>query len=211
MPWCSTLPIPSRGESAWYPSLITTGVRSMAIACRRSAKCPRECSSRRLEKLVVWLRARHRGVGALVDALSTAGYTRRTASYLRIDRAGTAPCGTETPTPYKRLIAEAKLGYGHIRASSPDRCRRTSASCNDYPGRWSKEPSEAKDARSSSSANSPRDRNARPPPFRPERWRSPRRPSTSTASPRRAQAPSTSPPASPGQQPTKAPVLVGPR
>ncbi len=26
---------PARGESAWYPSLIETGVRSMAIACRR--------------------------------------------------------------------------------------------------------------------------------------------------------------------------------
>ena len=28
---------PARGESAWYPSLISTGVRSISIACRRSA------------------------------------------------------------------------------------------------------------------------------------------------------------------------------
>jgi pimeloyl-ACP methyl ester carboxylesterase len=63
---------PVRGESAWYPSLITTGVRSMAIVCRRSPKCTGN-DRRRLGKLVVWLRARHRSVGALVDALSTAG------------------------------------------------------------------------------------------------------------------------------------------
>jgi len=65
---------------------------------------------RRLAKLVVWLRARHRGTGALVDALSTAGYTPYN-SYLRIDRAGTALRHGDA-TPYKRLIAQAKLGYG---------------------------------------------------------------------------------------------------
>ncbi len=129
---------PVKGESAWYPSLITTGVRSMAIACRRSAKCHGN-ARRRLEKLVVWLRARHRGVGALVDALATAGYTPY-SSYLRIDRAGTA-LRHGNSTPYKRLIAEAKLGYGHIRHFNL--MQEDVVSCNDYPLLWSKDASEA--------------------------------------------------------------------
>ena len=129
---------PVRGESAWYPSLITTGVRSMATACRRSSRCNGN-ARRRLAKLVVWLRARHRGTGALVDALSTAGYTPYN-SYLRIDSAGTALRHGDA-TPYKRLIAQAKLGYGHIRHFNL--MQEDVVSCNDYPLLWPKDASEA--------------------------------------------------------------------
>src|SRR4029079_13143553 len=129
---------PARGESAWDPSLIETGVRSMATACRRSPSCHGN-ARRRLEKLVVWLRARHRGVGRLVDVLSTAGYTPYN-SYLKIDRAGTALRHGDA-TPWKVLIAEAKLGYGHLRHFNL--MQEDVVSCNDYPLLWSKDASEA--------------------------------------------------------------------
>jgi pimeloyl-ACP methyl ester carboxylesterase len=194
---------PVKGESAWYPSLITTGVRSMAIACRRSAKCHGN-ARRRLEKLVVWLRARHRGVGALVDALSTAGYTPY-SSYLGIDRAGTA-LRHGNSTPYKRLIAEAKLGYGHIRHFNL--MQEDVVSCNDYPLLWSKDASEA-ERRSELERKVREYRNA--PAFAPFKPREVAL-SSETLYQYCLSAPRPSslyePPASPGEQPTKAPVLV---
>jgi pimeloyl-ACP methyl ester carboxylesterase len=129
---------PVKGESAWYPSLIETGVRSMAIACRRSPDCAGNARAR-LRKLVVWLRARHRGVGALVDALAAAGNSPP-ESYLRIDRAGTALRHGDA-TPWKVLIAQAKLGYGHLRHFSL--AQENVVSCNDYPLLWPKDATEA--------------------------------------------------------------------
>ncbi len=128
---------PVRGESAWYPSLISTGVRSIAIACRRSPDCSGN-ARRRLRRLVVWLRSRHRGVGALVDALAVAGNSPPD-SYLRIDRAGTALRRGDA-TPWKVLIAQAKLGYGHLRHFSL--AQEDIVSCNDYPLLWRKDASQ---------------------------------------------------------------------
>lgn len=129
---------PVRGESAWYPSLISTGVRSLKIACQRSPNCDGNARNR-LRKLVVWLRARHRGVGALVDALAVAGEVPP-GSYLQIDRAGVALREGDA-TPWKELIAEAKLGYGHPRHYS--HADEEVVSCNDYPLLWPKDASEA--------------------------------------------------------------------
>jgi pimeloyl-ACP methyl ester carboxylesterase len=128
---------PVKGESAWYPSLISTGVRSLAIACRRSPDCTGN-ARQRLRRLVVWLRSRHRGVGALVDALAAAGNSPPD-SYLRIDRAGTALRRGDA-TRWKVLIAQAKLGYGHLRHFSL--AQEDIVSCNDYPLLWSKDASE---------------------------------------------------------------------
>ena len=63
---------PARGESPWYPTLISTGVRSISIACRRSPSCSGDAGER-LRKLVHWLRKRNRGVGPLIDVLAEAG------------------------------------------------------------------------------------------------------------------------------------------
>jgi pimeloyl-ACP methyl ester carboxylesterase len=191
------------GESAWYPSLITTGVRSMAIACRRSPECHGD-ARRRLGKLVVWLRARHRGVGALVDALAVAGNSPP-ESYLQIDRAGTALRHGDA-TPYKRLIAEAKLGYGHIRHFNLT--QEDVVSCNDYPLLWNKDASEAE--RRAELERKVRDyRNAAAfAPFKPREVAL----SSETLYQYCLQAPRPSslyePPVAPGEQPTKAPVLV---
>src|SRR6185503_6352996 len=50
----------------------STGVRSMSISCRRSPKCSGS-PTKRLAKLVHFLRDNNRGVGPLVDALGGAG------------------------------------------------------------------------------------------------------------------------------------------
>jgi pimeloyl-ACP methyl ester carboxylesterase len=128
---------PVQGESAWYPSIISTGVRSMGIACRRSPKCSGD-AEKRLAKLVHFLRSNNRGVGPLVDALSSAGYNPP-ATYLRIDRAGTDLRHGHS-LPWKRLIADAKLGHGHVdHYSAMD---EEVVSCNDYPLLWEKDTSE---------------------------------------------------------------------
>jgi hypothetical protein len=46
---------PTRGESAWYPSLIETGNRALELACRRSPECPPGAVDR-LDKLAEHLR-----------------------------------------------------------------------------------------------------------------------------------------------------------
>jgi pimeloyl-ACP methyl ester carboxylesterase len=194
---------PARGESAWYPSLIETGVRSMAIACRRSPSCHGN-ARRRLEKLVVWLRARHRGVGRLVDVLSTAGYTPYN-SYLKIDRAGTALRHGDA-TPWKVLIAEAKLGYGHVRHFNL--MQEDVVSCNDYPLLWPKDASET-ERRAELERKVREYRNAAAfAPFKPREVAL----SSETLYQYYLEAPRPSslyePPISPGEQPTRAPVLV---
>ncbi len=128
---------PARGESPWYPTLISTGVRSISIACRRSPSCSGDAGER-LRKLVQWLRERNRGVGPLIDVLAEAGNSVP-SSYLRIDRAGTALRHGDA-TPYKVLIAEAKAGYGHLHHYSVE--AEGVVSCNDYPLLWDKDASE---------------------------------------------------------------------
>ena len=102
---------PARGESPWYPTLISTGVRSISIACRRSPSCSGD-ARQRFGKLLRWLRKRNWGVGPLVDAIFDAGYDPPD-SFLRIDRAGTALRHGDAG-PYKRLIAEPKAGTHHL-------------------------------------------------------------------------------------------------
>ncbi len=78
-------------------------------------------------------------MGALVDALAVAGNSPP-ESYLQIDRAGVALRHGDA-TPWKELIAQAKLGYGHLRHFSlPD---EKIVSCNDYPLLWPKDATEA--------------------------------------------------------------------
>ncbi|MEK6328177.1 MAG: alpha/beta fold hydrolase [Actinomycetota bacterium] len=128
---------PARGESPWYPSLISTGVRSLSIACRRSPSCSGDAGER-LRKLVHWLRKRAWGVGPLIDALAAAGYDPPD-DYLRIDRAGTALRRGDL-APYKRVVAEAKAGTHHLHHYSAG--QEEVVSCNDYPLLWEKDASE---------------------------------------------------------------------
>ena len=118
---------PVQGEGAWYPSIISTGVHAMSISCRRSPKCSGS-ARKRLAKLVHFLRDKNRGVGPLVDALGGAGYNPP-ATYLRIDRAGTDLRHGHSLS-WKRLIAQAKLGHGHVEHYSA--MDEDVVSCNDY-------------------------------------------------------------------------------
>lgn len=194
---------PVKGESAWYPSLISTGVRSLATVCRRSPGCTGD-ARRRLRKLVVWLRARHRGVGALIDALALAGYSPR-QDYLRIDRAGTALRHGDA-TPWKTLSAQAKLGYGHPRHYS--HADEEVVSCNDYPLLWPKKASETQ-RRAELERKVRNYRNAQAlAPFKPREVAL----SSQTLYQYCLGAPQPSllyePPVGPGEHPTEAPVLV---
>jgi pimeloyl-ACP methyl ester carboxylesterase len=129
---------PVMGESAWYPSLISTGVRSLSIACRRSPACSGDAGAR-LRRLVHFLRANRRGVGPLVDALAVAG-NGPPQGYLEIDRVGDKLVHGNT-RPWKLLIVEAKLGTEHLRHFS--QTDEFIVSCNDYPLLWDKQASEA--------------------------------------------------------------------
>jgi pimeloyl-ACP methyl ester carboxylesterase len=128
---------PARGESPWYPTLISTGVRAISVACERSPSCSGD-AGKRFRKLVHWLRKRNWGVGPLVDALFAAGYDPPD-SFLRIDRAGTA-LRRGDPRPYQLLIDEAKAGTRHLRHYSFG--QEAVVSCNDYPLFWDKDASE---------------------------------------------------------------------
>jgi pimeloyl-ACP methyl ester carboxylesterase len=193
---------PVHGESAWYPSLISTGVRAMSIACRRSPECSGD-ADRRLAKLVHFLRAGNRGVGPLVDVLAGAAYNPPQA-YLKIDEAGTK-LRHGNAVPWKRLIAEAKLGHGHVdHYSAMD---EEVVSCNDYPLLWEKDASEAQ--RRADLQRSVRTyHNDALKPFSPTDVGL----SSDTLYQYCLTAPRPSPlyepPVSPGESPTKAPVLV---
>ena len=129
---------PARGESAWYPSLIQTGVRAISVSCRRSPDCSGN-AYKRLKTLVHFLRSRHKGVGPLVDALFAAGYGPPD-TYLHIDSAGSKLVHGDSH-PWKLLIAEAKLGFGHLHHFSL--MQENVVECNDYPLLWPKDASEA--------------------------------------------------------------------
>ena len=128
---------PTAGESAWYQSLIRTGVDSVALACERSPRCDGDAGLR-LEKLVEYLRRTNRDVGALVDVLASAGYSPPGA-YLAIDRAGTALRHGDSET-WNELTAEGKPGSPKLRSYS--RASELVTGCNDYPMLWDKEASE---------------------------------------------------------------------
>ena len=83
---CSTAPTRSRGESPWYPSLITTGIRALEIACERSPNCPAGAGERLLERLASTA-GDGRDVGPLIDALAGAAYGPP-RSYLQSTAAG---------------------------------------------------------------------------------------------------------------------------
>jgi pimeloyl-ACP methyl ester carboxylesterase len=194
---------PASGESAWYPSLIKTGVHSMSIACRRSPDCSGDAVER-LRTLVHFLRSRHKGVGPLLDVLSLAAYGPPD-TYLNIDSAGQKLVDGDS-RPWKVLIADAKLGSGHLRRYSAT--EEDVVSCNDYPLLWRKHASESQRRRQlERKVHTYRDKKALAP-FTPTEVAL----SSDTLYQYCLTAPRPTslyePPISPGEHPTRAPVLV---
>jgi pimeloyl-ACP methyl ester carboxylesterase len=193
---------PTRGESAWYPSLIETGVGAISIACRRSPDCSGN-ANKRLHRLVHFLRSRHKGVGPLIDVLSVAAYGVPD-SYLRIDSAGGKLVHGDSH-PWKVLIADAKLGVGHLHHYSLT--AEDVFSCNDYPLLWEKDATE-EERRQQLEREVSSYRNDALKPFSPREVAL----SSETLYQYCLTAPRPSelyePPISPGDHPTRAPVLV---
>ena len=128
---------PVRGESAWYPSLHRTAVRALGIACERSPGCDGDARER-LERMVERLREQGFGVGGLLDALASAGYSPP-GTYRDLDRAIAAYLGGDTE-PFRRLTAPGRPGFGSERYYSAG--LELAVSCNDYPMLWDKQASE---------------------------------------------------------------------
>ncbi len=193
---------PARGESPWYGSLIRTGNRVLELACRRAPKCNGDAGAR-LQRLATYLRETGRGVGSLLDAFSGATYGTP-HSYVEIDHAGAAlvdghPKQWEelTAAPLKASSGDAR---GYVRAGE------LAVGCNDYPMIWDKQADEPERRRQLERAIREHDDNFGP--FKPREialdpdfgylecltWPKP----TDVYEP----------PISPGDEPTKAPVLV---
>ena len=122
---------PARGETAWYPSLPRTGIRSLVVACRRSAECPGD-ARHLLDRLTRHLRRTNRGVGPLVDALVDAAYGPP-ATYLELAEAGRALLAGRAGA-WRRLTDPDKPGSPRIRDYA--RAGELIVSCNDYPMLW---------------------------------------------------------------------------
>jgi pimeloyl-ACP methyl ester carboxylesterase len=122
---------PVRGESGWYPSLIRSGIRDYAIACRRDSSCPGDPAGR-FDDFVAKLRNTGQGVGPVIDKLFNAGFDPPTG-YLRIDRAAQAVLEGDLG-PWRRMTGARRATFG--RADIYSHTQELAVSCNDYPMIW---------------------------------------------------------------------------
>lgn len=190
---------PATGESPWYGSLIRTGNRALEIACRRSPRCSGDAGTR-LRRLVVFLRRTGRTVEPLMTAFGRAGTPE---AYVALDRAG-VQLRRGNQKPWRRLTRPYKPTSGNVREYS--RAEELAVSCNDYPMIWDKAATEPERRRQLERAIRRRPHNFGP--FTPREvalsasfgyldcltWPAP----TAVYEP----------PISPGDEPTRAPVLV---
>jgi pimeloyl-ACP methyl ester carboxylesterase len=123
---------PVRGESGWYPSLTRTGIRSLAIVCRRSNRCGGPARAR-LAQVVELLRETPRGAGPLLTVVGSSGYEPPRRYYTRVNEAVSAYLDGN-PRPMRRLTDFDDGGYGHYRTYS--RGDELAVSCNDYSMLW---------------------------------------------------------------------------
>ncbi len=129
---------PVRGESGWFPSLTRTGIRSLAVVCRRSNDCSGNPRAR-LAEVVELLRDTPRGAGGLLTAIGSSGYEPPRRYYSRVNDAVSAYlAGDRRPM---RKLTDFGGGYGSYRSYS--RGDELAVSCNDYPVLWDKNADEA--------------------------------------------------------------------
>ncbi len=128
---------PVRGESPWYPSLIRSGNRDFAIACRRSPSCPAG-ASKRLERQAEAMRNRGMNPGTLIDAIADSAYGPP-QSYLDVERAGRALLDGDDQ-PWIDLNGDLRVAYGKPRRY--DYATELVVGCNDYPMIWDKSATE---------------------------------------------------------------------
>jgi pimeloyl-ACP methyl ester carboxylesterase len=122
---------PVRGESGWYPSLIRSGIRDYAVACRRDPSCPPDPETR-FEDFVEKLRNSGQGVGPVIDKLFNSGFDPPTG-YLRLDRGAQAVLAGDLG-PWRRMTGPRRATFG--RADIYSHAQELAVSCNDYPMIW---------------------------------------------------------------------------
>ena len=125
---------PVRGESGWYPSLTRTGIRSLAVVCRRSNRCSGP-ARKRLAEVVELLRQTPRGAGPLLTTIGSSGYEPPSRYYMRVNDAVSAYLAGDR-RPMRRLTRVGDGGYGSPRSYS--RGDELAVSCNDYSMLWDK-------------------------------------------------------------------------
>jgi pimeloyl-ACP methyl ester carboxylesterase len=129
---------PIRGESPWYPSLITSGNDDLVTACDRSPTCP-PGAGRRLTRATRLMRAKGMDVGLLIDAIAGGAYGPP-ESYLDVDRAVRAMLAGNL-NPWHELIRNDTVAYrDRFSYDFPD---ELVVGCNDYPMIWDREASES--------------------------------------------------------------------
>jgi pimeloyl-ACP methyl ester carboxylesterase len=129
---------PVRGESPWYPSLITSGNDDLVTACDRSPTCPPGAANR-LATAVRLMRAKGMDVGLLIDAIAGGAYGPP-ESYLDVERAVRAMLAGNL-NPWHELIRNDTVAYRD--RFSYDHTDELMVGCNDYPMIWEREASES--------------------------------------------------------------------
>lgn len=129
---------PVRGESAWYPSLWQTGIRSLGTVCERTRGC-RGNASDRLDRFVRKLRDDGYSAGPFLDLLASAGYSPP-GSYREINYVVASDLAGNS-APYFEATRQRADDAGAPGSYSVG--LETTVSCNDYPMLWDKTSSQA--------------------------------------------------------------------
>lgn len=125
---------PVRGESAWYPTIWQTGIRSLGIVCRRTPGCQGD-AGKRLDLFVRKLRRDGYSAGPFLDLLAGAGYSPP-GSYREINYIVASDLAGNS-TPYFDAMRQGPSDGGSPSAYSKG--MEAAVSCNDYPLLWDKE------------------------------------------------------------------------
>ena len=122
---------PVRGESGWFPSLTRTGIRALAIVCRRSNSCSGP-ARKRLAQVVELLRETPRGAGPLLTTIGSSGYEPPRRYYSRVNDAVSAYLDGNR-RPMRRLTRSGTAATGipaRTRAGSSSRSAATTTRCS---------------------------------------------------------------------------------
>ncbi len=129
---------PVRGESGWFANLTLTGLRSLAIVCRRSNRCSGPARAR-LARVVGLLRETPRGAGPLLTAIGSSGYEPPRRYYTDVNDAVSSYLrGTAVPTGSWSGAATAATAARRAYSAGDE----FAVSCNDYPVLWDKSANE---------------------------------------------------------------------
>ncbi len=102
---------PVRGESGWFPSLTRTGIRSLAIVCRRSNPLRRLGASAAARGSSSCCARPRAAPGRCSIAIGSSGYEPPRRYYTNVNEAVTSYL-TVTARPMRRLTRAGDDGYG---------------------------------------------------------------------------------------------------